>query len=90
MITDVRTYADERHALGDRLMMEYAGSLPPGQVLAAVARADLVVARMDPRDSQARMSLCESIARRSITDRIGLAIAGREARQRRTRAPAQG
>lgn len=89
MITEFHTYADERRALGDRLMMEYAGSLPPGQVLAAIARADLIVTSLDGRYSSDRIGLCESIARRNLTDRIGQAVGARARLQRRERAALQ-
>ena len=56
--------------LADRLTLEYAGAVPPGQVLALVFRAErsLVAAgRMSPAT---RLEVCEQVVRRMLTDRL--------------------
>jgi hypothetical protein len=56
--------------LADRLTLEYAGALPPGQVLALVFRTErsLVVASRIP--PAVRLAVCEQAVRRMLTDRL--------------------
>jgi len=66
-----------RHELADRLIVEYAGAVPPGQVLACVLRADRVLASYPPND-QARLALCEELVRHRLVEhnaRTGRALA---------------
>lgn len=67
---DIWNRRTERRDLADRLMVEYAGAVPPGQILAAVTRAHRLVASTRLGRSTGEMALCEAVARRSITDRI--------------------
>lgn len=69
---DVRTRRRDRRRLADRLIAEYATAVPPGQVLAAVTRADLLLrthAGTRPTQWQAK---CESIARTTLAERAAL------------------
>jgi hypothetical protein len=53
--------------LADRLVVEYAGAVAPGRVIAGVFRAyRLVLAGGTPPES--RLDLCEAVARRQLTD----------------------
>jgi hypothetical protein len=56
--------------LTDRLIVEYAGALPPGQILAAVLRAQRLMARGDRRWSPERIALCETFARQQLSLRV--------------------
>lgn len=60
----------ERRNLVDKLMVEYAGAVPPGQILAAVTRAHRLVTKTRLGRSIGDMTLCEAVARRSLADRI--------------------
>ncbi len=55
--------------LAEHLVVEYAGGVPPGQVVSAVERAH-VLACHSADAGPARLALCESIARRLLHDRI--------------------
>jgi len=57
--------------LTDRLVLEYAGALPAGQVLAAVTRAQRRVG--GAFWSAERTNLCETLARDELTRRLTLA-----------------
>lgn len=60
-----------RQELADRLMAEYAGSVPAGQVLAAVLRADRLLSSSHCAAAD-RITLCEQLVRRrfaELTDR---------------------
>ncbi|MBC9733017.1 hypothetical protein [Nocardioides marmotae] len=59
-----------RHIIevAERLVIEFAGTLPPGQVLRTVHRANRLVVH-SVTDEQRAVDLCESIARRLIRDR---------------------
>ena len=58
--------------LAERLIIEYTGSLPPGQVLATVIRAGRVLGTVD-LDAANWAGLCESMVRRGLADRLALA-----------------
>jgi hypothetical protein len=70
---DARSYRRARQELTDRLTAEYAGALPPGKVVAAVARAALVLRAAGLDDRSTWASVCESLARRSLTEGIARA-----------------
>lgn len=59
-----------RQELTDLLMAEYAGALPPGKVVAAVTRAALVLRSAGLDDLSTWVWMCESLARRSLTEGI--------------------
>lgn len=69
-MADIREGRERCRALADQLIVEYAGAVPPGQVLATVVRAHHALARHLGLTVDARMSLCESSARQSLTGRI--------------------
>lgn len=56
--------------LADLLIVEYAGALPPGQVLALVVRAERSLARLPELPAQTRLLMCEALVRRLIADRV--------------------
>lgn len=55
--------------LADQLRVEFAGSLPPGQILRTVYRAHLLALRTVGIGTD-RLDLSESIARRLLHERI--------------------
>lgn len=69
-MSDIWNRRNERRDLADRLMVEYAGAVPPGQILAAVTRAHRLVTSTRFGRSTGEMELCEAVARRSLADRI--------------------
>jgi hypothetical protein len=56
------------HELTQRLVVEYAGALPPGQVLVAVREAHRVLIHWT--SPERRLEACEGIARRLLTERV--------------------
>jgi hypothetical protein len=57
--------------LADRLTLEYAGAIPPGQVLALVFRAERsLVAGGRRLPAATRLEVCEQVVRRMLTDRL--------------------
>lgn len=62
-----RTRWEARQGLADRLMLEYAGAVAPGQVLAAVIRVDRLLGGCQ-RDPHQRIALCEDLVRRRLTE----------------------
>jgi hypothetical protein len=58
--------------LADRLIVEYAGAVPPGQILALVFRAAHRLAGVGALDEAVRLTVCEEAVRRSLTDRIAV------------------
>jgi len=68
-MADLREDRERCRALAEQLIAEYAGAVPPGQVLATVVRANHTPTRHLKLSIAARMALCESSARRSLTDR---------------------
>lgn len=71
-MTDLTPFRDQLHHLSDRLVLEYAGSLPPGQVMAAVYRAHRTVSGLHPAADAGRLSLCELVARAALAERVAL------------------
>lgn len=67
---DRRAVRDQCRLLADHLIVEYAGALAPGQVLAAVFRAHHSLAGQAGLSGTARMDICESTARRVLTDQL--------------------
>jgi hypothetical protein len=61
----------EVRGLADRLVVEYAGAVAPGRVIAAVYRAYrlLIAGGTAPG---ARLDLCEAVVRRQLTDGLAL------------------
>ena len=58
-------HRQDRTDLASRLTVEYAGSVPPGQVIAAVLRADHALRSFAAGD-QRRLALCEELARHRL------------------------
>lgn len=60
-----------RRELAERMQVQYAGALPPGQVLSAISRAEIMLARSyrHPWSTEAE-DLCETIARHLLTRQI--------------------
>ena len=56
--------------LTDRLIVEYAGAVPPGQVLAAVVRARRLLGPGGRTWSSERLALCERFARQQLSLRL--------------------
>ncbi len=56
--------------LAERLTLEYAGALPPGQVLAMVFRADRSLVAAGSLPAPPRLEGCEQMVRRMLTDRL--------------------
>ena len=55
--------------LGEQLVAEYGGAVPPGRILSLLYRADRLVAAVpDPQ----RAATCEAVVRRMLTDAIAL------------------
>lgn len=63
----------ERRELADRLAVEYAGAVTPGQVEAAVTASDTFLESIAPGEPTERMAMCESMARHRLVERIALA-----------------
>lgn len=66
---DTQEHRRERQALVDRLALEYAGAVPPGQVLAAVVRADRLLRASAGGRLDSDLGHCEAIARRALAER---------------------
>ncbi len=56
--------------LAERLTLEYAGALPPGQVLAMVFRAERSLGTRSRLPDAIRLEVCEQSVRRMLTDRL--------------------
>jgi hypothetical protein len=69
--------------LADRLVVEYADALPPGQVLATVYRTAQRVRGVPGLSHQIHQQSCEQSARRILSERA----TSRGARSRRPAAP---
>jgi hypothetical protein len=67
---EVRLRRVQLQELTDRLIVEYAGALPPGQVVAAVVRAQRLVGRDQRPWSPERIALCETFARQRLSLRV--------------------
>ncbi len=83
---DRRARREQCRVLADRLILEYAGAVAPGQVLAAVFRAHHSLAGQLGLSVAARMDICELSARRLLTDQVSARGAGAGAGKRRVRA----
>ena len=56
--------------LADRLTLEYAGAVPPGQVLALVFRTERSLGARGRLPAATRLDVCEQAVRRLLTDRL--------------------
>lgn len=56
--------------VADRLIGEYAGILPPGQVLAVVFKANHSVGLQRSIARESRLALCEQFARELLSQRV--------------------
>ena len=56
--------------LADRLTLEYAGAVPPGQVLALVFRTERSLGARRRLPAATRLDVCEQAVRRLLTDRL--------------------
>lgn len=65
---DRRAQREQCRTLADRLIVEYAGAVPPGQVLAAVLRVHHALDRHLELSTTARLALCESSVRRLLAE----------------------
>lgn len=63
------TRAEVRN-LADRMSREYAGLLPPGQVLALVFRAERSLVALGELSRPVRVEVCEDVVRRMIAQRM--------------------
>lgn len=70
MVDDRRRRREECRLLADRLIVEYAGAVAPGQVLAAVFRVHRSLAGTLGLSTAAEMHICESFARRVLTEQV--------------------
>ena len=70
-VTVTAPFALRRHLrqLTERLMVEFWGALPPGQVLAAVYDANKLLGRW-AADPERRVVACEIIARQLLVERL--------------------
>lgn len=64
---DPRAWRQARQDLADRLVLEYAGAVPAGQVLAAVLRVERLLLACQP-DPRRRIALCEDLVRRRLLE----------------------
>lgn len=83
---DRRARHEQCRLLADRLILEYAGAVAPGQVLAAVFRAHHSLAVPLGLSMAAKVDICESFARRLLTDQVAARRAGTGAGDGRVRA----
>jgi hypothetical protein len=58
------------HALADQLVVEYAGALPPGQVLALVYRTAHRLAHLPSAGPDWQTGTCERLVREALTERL--------------------
>lgn len=58
------------HDLAESLVAEYAGAVPPGQVFAAVFRSYHALGPNLELTTSQRLTSCEEIARRALTERL--------------------
>ncbi|TQK71309.1 MULTISPECIES: hypothetical protein [unclassified Nocardioides] len=68
-MSDPRARRQARQHLADRLILEYAGAVPAGQVLAAVLRAEQLLQAYHP-DEGRRMALCEELVRHRLAESL--------------------
>lgn len=67
-MADGRARRRARNELADRLIIEYAGAVPAGQVLAAVLRAEQLLLGFQ-HDETSRLALCEELVRHRLAER---------------------
>ncbi|WP_182526524.1 hypothetical protein [Nocardioides dongkuii] len=65
---DAVTHHQDIVGLADRLVLEFGDTMPPGQILGIVHRANRLVVQTTS-DQHDALALCESIARRLISGR---------------------
>lgn len=68
-MTETDAHQIRLRELGEQLVTEYGGAVPPGRVLTLVHRADRLVAGVP---ASQRASTCEAVVRRMLTDAIAL------------------
>lgn len=66
-MSDPHKRRQARQDLADRLILEYAGALAPGQVMATVLRMERLLRACQP-DPGRRMSMCEELVRHRLTE----------------------
>ena len=69
-MTEARIRKLQLRELTDRLIVEYAGALPPDQILAAVIRAQHLMGRDRRPWPSERVALCETFARQQLSLRL--------------------
>ena len=68
-----RTHADVGLMdLAEQLCCEYAGALPPGQIMALVFRANHMVATQPALTAEVRLTTVEAVVRRLLTERLAV------------------
>lgn len=67
LVLEAVTHRQQRTDLAGRLALEYAGSVPPGRVIAAVLRADKALKAFAP-GTRSRLALCEELARHRLVE----------------------
>lgn len=60
------------HDLADQLVVEYAGALPPGQVLAVVFRTAHRLAHLPGTGPDWESGTCERLARQALSERLAV------------------
>lgn len=63
-------HSQQLRDLADRLVVEYAGAVTPGQIETAVRRADLGLDDPGYLSGADRALVCESLVRRELTDQL--------------------
>lgn len=58
--------------LADQLVVEYAGALPPGQVLALVYRTAHRLSRLPGAAPDWQSGTCEELVRHALSERVGM------------------
>lgn len=72
-LTHISTPQREVHMLAESLRLEYAGAVPPGQVIAVVCRAYRTAIRAGVA-AHRRLEFCETATRRQLTDLIAVGL----------------
>lgn len=65
MTNNTITHLQRRRELTEQLILEYAGAVPPGQVLSAVVRSDHLLGSDLDAD---RLDMCEAVVRRTLAE----------------------
>lgn len=66
-MSELRARRQARQHLADRLILEYAGAVPAGQVLAVVLRAEQLL-HAHHTDERWRMATCEELVRHRLAE----------------------